>query len=209
MIQETITSLETSDFNINLFTWINNFSMKNDILDIIFIFMSQYLIYIIIIIFVLFFGKKVFMDGHITLKELVVYFSGAIISYIISFFLKKSIYAERPFVWLNLDTLVKHKDMYMSFPSGHTTFSFALAMTIFLYNKKMGIITLFLALFVALGRVLVGVHYPLDIFAGMIIGVFFPILIFYVWKFLKIKNPHDYYGTEAWIKNREKMRKNK
>jgi undecaprenyl-diphosphatase len=57
-----------------------------------------------------------------------------------------------------------------SFPSGHSTFAFALAFSIFWYDKKSGIIFIILAILVALGRVLVGVHYPLDILFGALLG---------------------------------------
>ncbi len=59
-----------------------------------------------------------------------------------------------------------------SFPSGHTTASFAAATAIaIMLGKRFGIPALILALFIALSRLYVGVHYPSDVLAGVIIGV--------------------------------------
>jgi undecaprenyl-diphosphatase len=50
--------------------------------------------------------------------------------------------------------------------------AFALATSVWIYNKKIGNILFVLAFLVAIGRPLVGVHFPLDIFAGGLIGIF-------------------------------------
>ena len=61
------------------------------------------------------------------------------------------------------------------FFSGHSSNSFALA-TFFsaLYRKKISYLVLFfymLATFIALSRVYIGVHFPLDILVGAIVGI--------------------------------------
>ena len=59
-----------------------------------------------------------------------------------------------------------------SFPSGHTTSSFAVAWIIFKkLPKKFGIPALILAALIALSRLYVGVHYPTDVLAGVFIGI--------------------------------------
>jgi membrane-associated phospholipid phosphatase len=61
---------------------------------------------------------------------------------------------------------------YNSFPSGHATTIFALAgvLTIVLkdYRLKLGI--LLSALIISISRIVLGIHWPLDILCGMIIG---------------------------------------
>ena len=58
-----------------------------------------------------------------------------------------------------------------SFPSGHTTASFAAATALAMsLGKKFGIPALILAALIALSRLYVGVHYPSDVLAGAIIG---------------------------------------
>ncbi|MCH3950632.1 MAG: phosphatase PAP2 family protein [Acidaminococcus sp.] len=58
-----------------------------------------------------------------------------------------------------------------SFPSGHTTSSFAVAFVFFeLLPKKLSIPALLVAAAIAFSRLYLGVHYPTDVLAGMFIG---------------------------------------
>ena len=56
------------------------------------------------------------------------------------------------------------------FPSSHAAVAFALAVTVWLHNKKIGFVFVLAAIGVGIGRVLGNVHYPLDIFAGAVLG---------------------------------------
>lgn len=77
----------------------------------------------------------------------------------------------RPFVaHLDVNPLVS-ESMYTSFPSGHATVFFALATALYLYNRKVGSVFFLFAVIIALSRMVVGVHYPIDILAGALIGV--------------------------------------
>jgi undecaprenyl-diphosphatase len=64
-----------------------------------------------------------------------------------------------------------------SFPSGHTAVAFAAAAAITLGAPEIGLIGIPLAAMVGLGRVAVGVHYPSDIFAGALLGIFSAYLV--------------------------------
>lgn len=58
-----------------------------------------------------------------------------------------------------------------SFPSGHTALAFALATSVLLHHRRLGLIFITAALLVGAGRVLSNVHYPIDIIAGAAIGI--------------------------------------
>ena len=59
-----------------------------------------------------------------------------------------------------------------SFPSGHTTNSLACAWVLFRRApKKYGVTALVLAILISLSRLYVGVHYPTDVAAGVVIGI--------------------------------------
>jgi undecaprenyl-diphosphatase len=58
-----------------------------------------------------------------------------------------------------------------SFPSGHTSTSFACAYVISRLAPRLTIPVFVLAALIGLSRVYVGVHYPLDVVAGAIFGL--------------------------------------
>lgn len=57
-----------------------------------------------------------------------------------------------------------------SFPSGHTSASFAAAVAIRLWNKKEGIGALVLAALISFSRLYLTVHYPTDVLASVVFG---------------------------------------
>lgn len=58
-----------------------------------------------------------------------------------------------------------------SFPSGHTSASFAATFIIWKANRNFGVFALLLAFFIAFSRLYLYVHYPTDILAGMVLGL--------------------------------------
>ena len=64
-----------------------------------------------------------------------------------------------------------HLESEFSFPSGHTASSFAAAIGLFIYHKKLGIAALIWATLVAFSRLYMYVHYPTDILAGIVMGI--------------------------------------
>jgi undecaprenyl-diphosphatase len=56
------------------------------------------------------------------------------------------------------------------FPSDHATAAFAIAVAIFLRKRSWGIFALIVAAIVSIGRVALGIHYPSDVAAGMLLG---------------------------------------
>ncbi|MGR6316623.1 phosphatase PAP2 family protein [Micromonospora soli] len=58
-----------------------------------------------------------------------------------------------------------------SFPSNHATIAGALAATALLLHRRIGLVAAPLALLAAFSRTFVGVHYPHDVAAGLLLGV--------------------------------------
>lgn len=84
--------------------------------------------------------------------------------------LKPLIARIRPFEYIDISLLIpKPKDF--SFPSGHTQAAFALASSIYISNRKTGILVYIVAVLVALSRMYLMVHYPTDVLCGMILGI--------------------------------------
>ena len=57
-----------------------------------------------------------------------------------------------------------------SFPSDHATAAFAIAVALLLRNRVWGAVALTAAALLAASRVIIGVHYPLDVLAGAALG---------------------------------------
>lgn len=96
-----------------------------------------------------------------------------IVASLMSFTLKSLIPRTRPFV--TYPDIVKLSEAgNSSFPSGHTLEAFAVvvAFSILVPKRKLFIPLFFWASVVAYSRIALGVHYPSDVLAGMIIGSF-------------------------------------
>ncbi|MEV5463087.1 GNAT family N-acetyltransferase [Streptomyces cellulosae] len=88
-------------------------------------------------------------------------------------------FVERPRPFLDhqgLDVLVKGKTDY-SFVSDHATIVMALAVGLFVADRKFGIAGLVLALFGGFIRVYMGVHYPTDVVGGFALGTAVALLL--------------------------------
>jgi undecaprenyl-diphosphatase len=87
-----------------------------------------------------------------------------------AFYFRPRPYVLYPQVLAQVDRLF-YQPTVSSFPSYPAALTFAFAFGIWLANRKVGTILLVLAALMSLARIYVGVHYPLDILAGILIGV--------------------------------------
>lgn len=161
-------------FNQALFQSIYGLSHKNFLLDYFGIFCAQYLPYLLVPIFLVI----VFYENGSRRKwylfseaALAVILSRGLLTEMIRFLYRHS----RPFEALHFVSLIPESGS--SFPSGHAALFFALAMVIFFRNRKWGIWFFILALVNGLARIYVGVHWPLDILGGIVIGTLSAVFI--------------------------------
>ena len=90
---------------------------------------------------------------------------------------KKSFPTTRPFVTDNFPPLTLTVPIDGSFPSGHTAAAFALATSVWLHNKKLGLFFITIALTIGVSRVLANVHWPLDIVGGVVVGTIVSLMV--------------------------------
>lgn len=146
--------------DIQIFQFINNLAGQSIIIDNLFIFITIFGNFLLVLVILFTLNKR------LILKSLIAYITVEIIDFGINLLY----YRSRPFVAQEVNLLIAHKAT-ASFPSGHTMTVFVFAQLLYFYNKKYGIAAYVLALLVAFSRVFVGVHYPLDIVAGAGIGI--------------------------------------
>jgi undecaprenyl-diphosphatase len=86
--------------------------------------------------------------------------------------LKRSLSRARPDVSIaGFEPLAANPDRF-SFPSGHTAAAFSVAVAFVGEPAGLGPLALLLATGIGLSRVYLGAHYPLDVTAGGVLGVF-------------------------------------
>lgn len=120
----------------------------------------------IILAFALIFLKKYRRSGFTVLTALIlclIFCNGL---------LKNLVARIRPFDINTMIELLVEPPADFSFPSGHATASFAAAAALLLCrNKLFGIPALIIAVLIAFSRLYLYVHFPTDVFCGMMLGI--------------------------------------
>ena len=99
---------------------------------------------------------------------------------ITEFIVKPVFMRERPYMLNPEHVMLVSEPFGSSFPSGHTSTSFASAVQFFGINKKSGIAALLFAVIVAFSRLYLYVHFLTDVLAGVILGTIIGVLISFV-----------------------------
>lgn len=94
----------------------------------------------------------------------------AAFSMAVLYFLNSQFFRPRPFSTGSVNLLFYH-NTDSAFPSNPATLAFALSFAVLFYQRKIGAVMLALSLYLGLCRVVVGVHYPLDIVGGILLGL--------------------------------------
>lgn len=166
--------------NVDLFNFINH-NLQNSLFDIIMPFITYLggfdsLLIICAAVFVL----AILFNNDDYKKITLLCLVSLLIAGGIAVLLKNMFMEPRPFMTLsNVHLLVSENDPN-SFPSGHTTSTVAvLGVLIFKYKDKLLRAILIICCFlVAFSRIYCGVHYPLDVVTGAIIGTVVSYLIY-------------------------------
>lgn len=90
----------------------------------------------------------------------------------------------RPFDLIDGIKLIIDTPTDASFPSGHTSASFAAAVAIFAHNKKWGALALALAVLIAFSRLYLYVHFPSDVLGGAFLGTLCAVISYYIVRYI-------------------------
>ena len=97
--------------------------------------------------------------------------------------LKNLVARERPF-WIDREVLLlMASPSDYSFPSGHSMNGFAGSVSLLCIDRRIGIPAVILAAIIAFSRLYLFMHFPTDVFAGIVIGLVIALITNYVfWK---------------------------
>lgn len=112
-------------------------------------------------------------DGMHAIKESVALITPAFVAMLAASIIKVLSPSLRPFAHPDymITPLVRVTGFESSFPSMHTAFAFALASALYARDRRVGKWFMCAAALVAFGRIASGVHWPIDILGGMLLGV--------------------------------------
>jgi undecaprenyl-diphosphatase len=157
-----------TNLNLVVFNFIHAWSGRFVPLDVAAIFFAEYLPYLLAAGFlVLVFYQPgarrkfyLFAEG-----ALAVILARGIVTEAIRFFYN----VPRPFALLGFSPLISESGA--SFPSGHMAWFFALALIMWFTNRKWGIWYFVLSAVMGVARIYAGIHWPLDILGGIVVGL--------------------------------------
>ncbi len=155
-------------FDISLFHWLNGLLHQSWWGDKLILFFAQYYVFIVGIIFVI----AIYKLHKGQQERWYVLVRAGLITLIARFAIMPIIYLFdqrlRPYIVLQAPHLFA-VNAY-AFPSGHTTFAFAIATIAWYYHEKTAYFLYISGFAIGIARVMAGVHYPSDILGGIVVG---------------------------------------
>ncbi|UAC49717.1 undecaprenyl-diphosphatase [Bacillus aquiflavi] len=168
--------MSVSQINIDVFRMINNLGNQSSFLNPIAIFFAEYMLYILALGMVIYWFTRTKQNRMMIIQAVIAFILAEIAGKISGLFYSH----HQPFADLpNVNQLIDHA-IDNSFPSDHTILFFSICFSIWLVRKKEGWLWLIIACFVGISRILVGVHYPIDIVFGGLFGITSAILSYWM-----------------------------
>ena len=170
----------------NLMVFLNK-TLSNPIFDILMpIITNQKFLTIIGVILIIYLGFYAGKRGKITLIVLI--FAAGISDAVCAQIIKPWVGRIRPsHEFIEYINLLVSKGGKWSFPSNHAANSFAFATVLSYFYEKNKTMIFSIASVIAFSRVYVGVHYPLDIIFGSLLGYTVSWIILSVWVIIKMR----------------------
>lgn len=160
-----------------IFLFFYSLAHQSPLLDCVIVFFAVYFPFVVLIvagIFLLMHHEVLKAEAPFVVlmekkKEFLALFISASFAYVTATLLKILFGTPRPFEALSqVSSLFLEKGH--AFPSGHAAVFSAIAFTIFFTHKRAGYVFLFSALLIGLARIVAGVHFPIDILGGFVLG---------------------------------------
>lgn len=177
-----------------LFRAINAIILHSNIVDAVVSFVAQQAAFFMVIALLGYAGYEIWKEKSakersILFEKWALVFFTAVLAWTLGRLIKDIVAAPRPFIALrDANLLFPHGD-HDSFPSGHATFLFSLWWALRLTHSPRRLAVFFLAgaVLVGFARVAAGIHWPLDIIGGVILGITVAEIVFRARKYFEQK----------------------
>lgn len=161
-----------------IFHLINQYAFRYFWLDVFGIFLACYFEYIVLCCLLLFLFERTLKRWKVVVSSLLsAVFARFVIVSLIRWFLPRA----RPFIENSVNLLLEHSGE-PSFPSGHAAFYFAISTVVYYHNKIAGVFFFLATIYICVARIFVGIHWPSDILAGALVGIFSGWLLYRIFK---------------------------
>mgnify|MGYP001366898499 CR=1 FL=1 len=157
-----------------LFEWINGLVSRSGIVDELGKFLaSDFFLPVLIALGTLgmWFAGKSFLDRLRNQMGFIYAAGGAGVANLIVRILNNQFDRPRPFVAMEDVKVLLYMPTDPSLPSNAATYAFAMATGVWLTNRRWGMVIGVAALLFSLARVYAGMHFPLDVVTGALVGV--------------------------------------
>ena len=155
--------------NLQLFNFLYGFAHQSAALDSLIVFFATD--FALIVIVAIFFYLYRHHDKKRGTKEVLAVTLAAVLAWFVSKLIKYGYPVDRPGTALEgVTPLFEHGGGTDSFPSGHATLLAGFAGAFFRYHRRLAYFLLGVAALVGLARIAAGVHFPVDVGAGLVIG---------------------------------------
>jgi undecaprenyl-diphosphatase len=159
-----------------IFYSINTYAGHHVVLDDLMLFVTHYLPYVMIVCVAVYMVRlypayhRGIRSGLDRLIQVTEFFCTLGVTALVVQIIKLVAAVPRPFLTL-IDTVLLVPDQGgYSFPSMHTALTTAVAISVLVHHRRLGLLLLLFALLVGVSRVFVGVHYPVDVLVGALLG---------------------------------------
>ena len=162
-----------------IFLYLNQFQGQSLFLDVIIFLMSDILVLsFIVAIFIYVYTS----DNHRrAIKNSTIILLAGLIAWALADIIKYIFPVGRPFTVSDSVKVFFERGGDGSFPSGHTAFISSVATMFYFYNKRIFFWMLAVVVAVGLGRVISGMHWPVDVLGGLTLGVVVALSIQYIY----------------------------
>ena len=167
--------MELSEVNISLFRLVNDLGKEYTYLNPVFSFIAEYMVLILALGVVIIWFTRDKNNRLMILCATITFICAFIIGKISGQFHSNF----QPFAELSDVNKLIEKEKDNSFPSDHTILFFSYCISFWLFKRGWSILWIMLAFLVGISRIWVGVHYPFDVIAGILISFATATLIYF------------------------------